>query len=323
MIRRQCLLFMALSCVACLSWSRPTAAQEAAAPRDATAKTAEPGTRRALIVCGLSGDEPHHTLFAETLVKLQAGLSARMGIASDNIRLLFGDEPNDADPSEIQQAGLSTREDLEKAVAEVRQTLSPQDSLWVFVLGHSHYDGTHAWLNLPGPDLHEGDFAKLFQGVAAAEQVFVIATPASGFFIKPLSAKGRVIISATEADWETNETEFPLQLAAALTEEIPLKEFDADSDGMLTLFDLYITLNRRLAQSYLDRQFLATEHPLLDDNGDGRGSDLQIDYLTEDQGGRVRPGRALKVAYRPGGDGELAKTIRLRDLEIGADATNR
>lgn len=271
----------------------------------------------------MSGDAAHHALFVETLVKLQAGLTARMGIAPDNIRLLFGDEPQDADPSALQDAGLSTREEVEKAVAELRQALSPHDSLWVIVLGHSHYDGTHTWLNLPGPDLHEGDFAKLFQGIEAAEQVFVIATPASGFFIKPLSAKGRVIISATEADWETNETEFPLQLAAALTEEIPFKEFDADSDGALTLFDLYITLNRRLAQSYLDRQFLATEHPLLDDNGDGRGSDLQIDYLTEDQGGRVRPGRALKVAYRPGGDGELSKTIRLREEENGADAAER
>lgn len=311
MIRNHSLAVIGLLCAATLSAIPSSLAQDAAAP------ARETGTRRALVICGLSGDEPHHALFAETLARLRTGLTTRLGIASDQIRILFGDEPLATDAPEIRDAGRSTREAIEQAVSEIRQALTANDSLWIIVLGHSHYDGTHTWLNLPGPDMHEGEFARLFHGLSVAEQVFVICTPTSGFCIKPLSARGRVVISATEADWETNETEFPRQLAGVLTDEIPLEELDADTDGKLTLFDLYLTVNRRLAQSYLERELLATEHPRLDDNGDGRGSDLQIDYLTEDQGGRVRPGRAKHPLPRPGADGDLSRSILLQPTAAG------
>jgi hypothetical protein len=37
--------------------------------------------------------------------------------------------------------------------------------------------------------------------------------------------------------------------------------------------------------------FSSFEHSLLDDDGDGRGTELQLDYLSEELGGRVRAGR--------------------------------
>lgn len=265
------------------------------------------GVWRALIVCGLSGDAAHHKLYSETLTKLHEGLSQRLGFA--DVRVLFGDEAEDADADIIKSAGRATREELEKSVTALRVKLQPDDALWVIVLGHSHYDGKHSWLNLPGPDIHQLDFAKLFSGVTAAQQVFFITTPTSGYYIKPLSAKGRVIIAATETDWETNETEFPHELARVLSTPPIAKEFDIDADGALTLFDLYVTVVRNLAQSYLEREFLATEHPLLDDNGDGRGTEVQLDFLTEAQGGRAKPKKSATTSVTSTGDGRVAKSI--------------
>jgi hypothetical protein len=142
--------------------------------------------------------------------------------------------------------------------------------------------------------------------------VFWITTPASGFFIKPLAAPGRVIISATEADREINETTFPHVMADVLSTPPP-DGFDADEDGRRTLFDLYIAISRTLAQRYADDMQLSTEHALLEDNGDGRGSELQIDYLTEELGGRaqegVRPPARLENA-----DGHRAAATELPDL---------
>ena len=54
-----------------------------------------------------------------------------------------------------------------------------------FVLGHAHYDGKNSWLNLPGPDLNQAEFANLFAPVQCTEQVFFMTTAASGFFVKP------------------------------------------------------------------------------------------------------------------------------------------
>ena len=135
-------------------------------------------------------------LFAETVGKMHEGLTKRFGFGESDVQVLFGNESQDGDTEVIKSAGRATREDLEKSVASLRTNLQPNDALWVIVVGHSHYDGKHSWLNLPGSDVYQLEFAKLFAGINAAQQAFVITTPTSGFSIKPLSAKGRVVITA-------------------------------------------------------------------------------------------------------------------------------
>ncbi len=291
--------------------TRPSRGDDPATASAQTAvDTAAPGTKRVLIVCGLSGDAAHHKLFSESVSKLCEGLTQQLGFSADNVQVLFGDPVQVPDSKVLQSAKRATREELEKSVADLREKLRPEDALWVIVLGHSHYDGKHSWLNLPGPDIQQLDFGKLFADITAREQVFFITTPTSGFFVKPLSAKGRVVITATEVDWETNETEFPHELARVLSVPPKAKEFDIDQDGASTLFDLNVAVVRNLAQSYLERELLATEHPLLDDNGDGRGTEVQIDYLTVEQGGRAKPNKPLANTLKPNSDGSLSKSIR-------------
>ncbi|MBC7816933.1 MAG: hypothetical protein IAG10_08610 [Planctomycetaceae bacterium] len=279
---------------------------QADAPQAATLAT---GTKRAILLCGLSGDAPHHKLYSETVTKLHEGLSKRLGFA--DVHVLFGDEPQDADADVIKSAVRATRAELEKSVTTLGAKLQPDDALWVIVVGHSHYDGKFSWLNLPGPDIQQTEFAKLFADLTAREQVFCITTPTSGYYIKPLSAKGRIVITATETDFETNETEFPHELARVLSAPPEAKEFDIDEDGTISLFDLYVTVARNLAQSYLERELLATEHPLLDDNGDGRGTEVQIDFLTEEQGGRAKLRKPSNLPMNSTGDGRASKSITL------------
>ncbi len=271
----------------------------------------EVAVKRALIVCGLSGDAAHHKLFAESVTKLHDGLTKQLGFAASEVQVLFGDEPIESDTELLKVAPRSTRAELERAAAGLREKLQADDTLWVIVLGHSHYDGKHSWLNLPGPDIQQLEFAKLFADLKAREQVFFMTTPTSGYYIKPLSAKGRVVITATETDWETNETEFPHELARVLSAPPAAKEFDIDEDGSITLFDLYVTVARNLAQSYLERELLATEHPLLDDNGDGRGTEVQINFLTEEQGGRAKAKKPSNIPMNSTGDGRVSKSITL------------
>jgi hypothetical protein len=268
-------------------------------------------TRRALIICGLPGDAEHHKLFAETVTRLSDALCTRLGFPAEHVHVLFGDEPAAGDSAVVQSARRARREEIERSAAQLREAIQPRDTLWVIVLGHSHYDGRHSWLNLPGPDLQQYEFAKLFDGVAAREQVFFITTPTSGFYVRPLSAKGRVVITATEADWETNEPEYPHELARVLSSPPDAKALDADEDGVLSLFDLYITVARNLAQSYVERELLCTEHPLLDDNGDGKGLELQLDFLTPEQGGRPRSRKWVPPRIVAPAEGGYARTIVL------------
>lgn len=277
---------------------------------DASNAPAKAGTRRALIVCGHPGDDAHRALFAGTIEKLHKALAEKQRFAPTEIRVQFGGKRTAEDGPAVKGAeGDATREAIETEVADLRKQIQPDDTLWVIVLGHTHYDGRQSFLNLAGPDLRHDEFGKLFKGIVAREQVFFITTPASGFFIKPLSTARRVIITATEADREVNETQFPHALAEVLANPPEKAQYDADGDGTISLFDLYIAVARNIAAGYAESESLSTEHAQLDDNGDGKGSELQLDYLPPEQGGRASDKPKPKIV--PPADGALALGIPL------------
>jgi hypothetical protein len=265
------------------------------------------GTRRALIVCGLPGDDDHRKLFAGTVEKLHKALTERYGFASSQILVRFGALKQSGDGAALAGArGLSDREGIAADVDEMRKRLGPEDTLWVIVLGHGHYDGRRSYLNIPGPDLDERAFAKLFEGLRAREQLFFISMAASGFFLKPLAAAGRIVITATEADQEVNETLFPHALADVLA--APSEAIDRDKDGKISVFELYLAVVADVMKRYVADENLPTEHAKLDDNGDGHGSELQESYLPQELGGRA--GQKAEPKIGPKDDGALAsKTL--------------
>jgi hypothetical protein len=277
------------------------------------------GTRRALVVCGLPGDDEHRTLYAGAVEKVVGALTGKYGFDKGEVLVRFGDPAKEGDgPALKGSRGLSDRAGIEADVAELKKRLGPDDALWVILLGHGHYDGRHAHLNIPGPDLDERAFGRLFEGVKAREQVFFVTTSASGFFLKPLAATGRVVVTATEADQEVNETLFPLALADALAS--PPEGADRDKDGALSVFELYLAAVTDVMKRYAADENLPTEHARLDDNGDGHGSELQEDHLPPELGGPEKPRPPRPIG--PKDDGALASRTRVdvpaRSPAVGA-----
>jgi hypothetical protein len=268
------------------------------------------GVRRALIICGHPGDDEHRKQFAATAESLAKSLVERLQFDPAAVWVLFGGEEAAAEaPQPGNVRGPSTQESINSTITALKQTIEPNDSLWVLVIGHTYFDGRNSWLNIPGPDLNAQSFGRLFEGIACREQVFWLTMPSSSSYIKPLSSTGRVVVTATEDDREFNETTFPHVLAELLADPPAARELDADMNGTLSVFDLYITLTRRIAAAYAAQKQLSTEHALLDDNGDGRGTELQLDYLSEELGGRNKDG---SVPARPtSADGHRSAQIAL------------
>lgn len=119
-----------------------------------------------------------------------------------------------------------------------------------------------------------------------------------------LPRKGRIVISATEADREVNETLFPHFLAELLKSPIDPDEFDADNDKSILLFDLFVNVTKPVAQNYAGENALFTEHAWLGDNGDGRGTGVQLDCLPPAWGGRKTDSFTPK--HMPNHDGTRA-----------------
>ena len=90
----------------------------------------------------------------------------------------------------------------------------------------------------------------------------------SGPFLSRLSAPNRVVVTATRSGDEQNFTRFGQYLAESIADP----RGDLDKDGQVSLLEAFLVASNRVAEFYRTRSRLATEHPLLDDNGDRLGT---------------------------------------------------
>jgi hypothetical protein len=268
------------------------------APGDPGADGPQPARGdRALIVVGLAGDDEHDALFRRTAQVWRRWLTDSLQFPAGGVRVLFGERGE----REL-DAGPATRQAITDEVASIRRSLDPEGRLWVFVLGHANESGGHAFLHLPGPDLREDELGALFHGIACREQVFWFTTAASGWFLPVLSARGRIVITATAPDQEFNETEFPHALADVSRRS--LAELDVDGDGKASVWELFILTAQAVEGRFAADRRVPTEHAQLDDDGDRLGAE------------RSDPARSdpaqEKSGRRESHDGELAKKTFLR-----------
>lgn len=224
------------------------------------------GVSRALIVAGIPGDKEHERSFAGVAKDWKDWLTDSLGFAASEVRILFG-----KDGKQGLAKGPATREAIEKEVASLQEALQPDDRLWVFFLGHGNYDGEHAYFHIAGRDIPAEEMGKLFARLRCKEQVFWLTTSASGWMLRSFAANGRVVISATLADDEYNETEFPYALATVVKRSPA--ELDFNHDGKVSVLELYHHTVTEVNARFVRDKRAPTEHAQLDDNGDGAGTE--------------------------------------------------
>lgn len=159
------------------------------------------------------------------------------------------------------------RDILQKEIA--RLGARPGGPLWIVLVGHGTFDGRTARFNLRGPDVSADELAKWLANVRRP-LVVIDAAPASAPFLKALSGPERVIVTATKTGNEQNATRFGDFFSAAVSDPAA----DLDKDGQTSLLEAFLAASRRTQASYTDAGLLASEHALLDDNGDGLGTDV-------------------------------------------------
>ena len=140
-------------------------------------------------------------------------------------------------------------------------------ALWLVLIGHGTFDSKTAKFNLRGPDLSAKTLAGWLKPFK--RPIIVIDTSSSSApFLSELSGPNRVIITATKSGYELNYARFGQYFADALSEP----QADLDKDGQTSLLETFLIASQRVAEFYETQGRLATEHALLDDNGDGLGT---------------------------------------------------
>lgn len=143
----------------------------------------------------------------------------------------------------------------------------PRGRLWIVLLGHGTYDGKTARFNLRGPDVASRELAEWLTAVRGPTAL-IDCSSSSGPFVADLSAPDRIVVTATKAGAERNFTRFGDFLSAAILDP----KSDLDKDDQVSLWEAYVVGGARLRSYYEQAGRLATEHPLLDDNGDRQGT---------------------------------------------------
>jgi hypothetical protein len=243
-------------------------ASGATAAKGTTNMPAGEGRRHALIVVGIAGDEEHRLRFQQTADVWRRWLTEVAGVPNADLTVLCSEDESD-------ETGQATAKRITEVVASLTSRVGKDDALWVFLLGHGSQDKRHAWFHLPGPDLNAAEWGGLFAKIQASEQVFWLTHSASGGFIKPMSLPGRIVISACDADGEVNETRFPHVLAEVMDRQLNSDAGEAPTPpASSSVLDLFRSATTQVGNAFEISQLVPTEHALLDDNGDGVGSEL-------------------------------------------------
>lgn len=219
-----------------------------------------------LVVVGLGGDPTYTEQFHGWATSLIDAAMENYGMAADNITYLG--EKVDLDPERIDER--STRENVGAAIGAIADAAGPTDHVAIVLFGHGTFtDGPK--FNLPGRDPSPEDFAPMLDRLGRRRVTFINTASASGPFVETLSGEGRVVVTATRNGRERNATRFGGYFVEAFGEGGD--EADQDRDSRVSMLEAFTYARLKVLAEYETEGILRTEHALLDDNGDGQGTE--------------------------------------------------
>lgn len=273
------------------------AAALAASAREARAES------QYVIVSGSGGTPEFDKRFTDWTGRLVRALRDKMGVAPDRIRTLV----STADvPTTATAASLDS---IHQALTAAGERINPErGDLTLVLIGHGSYLRRETKFQIPGPDLSAAQLAGWLGEAKARRTILVNATSASAGFVNALSGPDRIICSATKSVEEHNATRFMEGLLKAMEEN----SADMNRDERVSVLELCRQGAALTDAAYREAGLIATEHAILDDNGDGLGSRLA------DLAGAPTGGSEAGAELDKRLDGALAAATFVRDFNFPA-----
>ena len=250
----------------------------------------------ALIISGVGGEEIYSKKFSSQAMQFYDALTNKLGFDEKRVYLLTETVISNSENMANGNFARATSEEARKAFTAIKGSATADSLVFIALIGHGSFDNQEAKFNLVGPDLTAKDYAALLNGLPTRRVVVVNCASSSGEFVKPLSSADRLVITATRSGNEQNVTMFADFFIKGLIESAA----DTDKSGRNSLMEAFNYATKLTADWYKQKSRLATEHALLDDNGDGTGHEKE-----------------------ESGDGAIAKTTYLDSktlAEASADA---
>lgn len=165
----------------------------------------------------------------------------------------------------LDESEQSDLERIEKWVKEL-QNDSPIPA-WIVYIGHGTHTPKRTLLNLRGPDLGATELGEWLDPLERT-LIFIHGGSASAPFINRLSKPNRILMTATRSGSELNYARFGERFAQV----IAARAGDANQDGQVSLLEAFVATAQSVEKFYENEGRLASEHALIDDNGDSVGT---------------------------------------------------
>jgi len=244
------------------SFAAPAAAL--APPLSAPAAAGPSQRSHLVVIVGAAGDPVYEEVFHNWAVQLVEAATQQLGMAPDQVTYL-GPNP-ELYPDTVN--AKSSRENVEQTLSRLADESSPDDRIFIVLIGHGSGEGEQSKFNIPGRDISAVQYDAMLDRLVTQQVGFINTASASGDFTTVLAAPNRVIVTATRDARQNNQTVFPRFFVEALAADVA----DLDKDGRISLLEAYQYASREVKRFYEDDGRMLTETSLLEDNGDGEGS---------------------------------------------------
>ena len=218
----------------------------------------------AILVTGVSGDPELQAHFLKLTREFRSYLEGPLQFPRSQVVVLFDDPAKDPELIQYQ----SNRENLAKVCHDLAGRVGKDDLVLVFIMGHGNFDSRGYKLNLPGPDPTADELGRMLNVIPAHRLVVVNTTTCSGGSIPALAKKGTIVVTATKSGQEKNQT----HMAEFFVEAFKDGNADVDKNGRVSVLEAFTYATRKVEEYYSKEGNLQTEHPVLEDSGDGKAS---------------------------------------------------
>src|SRR5581483_4075469 len=203
-------------------------------------------------VAGLGGEPEYDQRFAAQAQEIDK--LVRAGGPDAKVTTLYGPQ--------------ATKANFQNALAQVAREAKAADAFVLMLIGHGGFDNYDYKINLPGPDMTAVEMGALLDRIPCTRQLVVNMTSASGGSRAALEKPNRVVITSTKSGTEKNATVFARYWAEALRDAAA----DTDKNETVSALEAYNYAQEKTANFYDTQKRLATEHPILEDTGQGDGA---------------------------------------------------
>ena len=233
-----------------------------------------------LIIGGAAGEKSFYDAFWSATSGFHQLLTDEYGYTPAQITFLFEDMGDSETPGLVDAE--SRHEPILTAFTQLTEKMQPSDRFLLFMIGHASRTGRSIpKFNLMGRDIRETEYITLINSIPAENQILIFGFPYSGRLVPHLSAPGRIILTSSSP----NEG-YSLQAGFGdiFVDAFSTATADTNGDGAISILEAFLSVEGRTKAWYEDFGTIQSEHPHLDDNGDGNATRNLTTALANEEG---------------------------------------